>query len=119
MTDGTAALDRRRRQTSVSFALALLLAAIVINVGTVLLVRGHSTVAGIDSDEQEYWSLASGLLNDGISSIPARRTVPFPLILASLRAILGDSYLAVQLALSAVLALVPFVAYLLVRAHFG
>jgi 4-amino-4-deoxy-L-arabinose transferase-like glycosyltransferase len=102
-----------------AFAVVVLLAGLTLNVGAALAIRSHASIGLLDADEQEYWGLAGTLLHDGLAAFPARRTLPFPLLLASFRAAFGDSYPAVQLALSALLALVPFATYHLVRRQVG
>jgi 4-amino-4-deoxy-L-arabinose transferase-like glycosyltransferase len=100
-----------------SIPVALLGAALAVNLVAVFLVRGHGTVSTLDNDEQEYWTLAGNLLSGGIDTLPARRTLPFPLILAALRSFVGDDYLRVQVALTVVLSFAPLLVYWLVREH--
>jgi 4-amino-4-deoxy-L-arabinose transferase-like glycosyltransferase len=93
------------------FSLALLIAALIVNIAVALVLRSHGTVNTIDSDEREYWDIATGLLRSGLASIPARRTLPYPLLIAALRTLVGDDYLRVQLALSTLLSPTPVVLY--------
>ncbi len=99
------------------FSLGLFLAALVVNLTAAFLIRSGSTVATIDADESEYWSIASDLQAHGFQGIPARRTLPFPLLLATLRGLVGDNYFHVQLLVSTLLAVSPVLAYWLVRRH--
>ncbi len=100
-----------------SIPVALLGAALAVNLVAVFLVRRHGTVSTLDNDEQEYWTLAGNLLSGGIDALPARRTLPFPLILATLRSFVGDDYLRVQVALTVILSFAPLLVYWLVREH--
>ncbi|MBV8851853.1 MAG: hypothetical protein JOY91_00560 [Sinobacteraceae bacterium] len=97
----------------------LFLAAVVVDVTAAFLIRSHTTLAMLDADESEYWNIASQLQVHGLSGIPARRTLPFPLLLASLRALVGDNYFYVQLLVSALLAITPVLAFWLVQRHTG
>jgi 4-amino-4-deoxy-L-arabinose transferase-like glycosyltransferase len=100
--------------------LALLFAGgVAVNVATVLLTRRHATVATIDADEQEYWQLASALLDGRMDDLLMRRTLPFPAILAGLRLVLGSEYLRVQLAVSVLLALTPLLVHGFARRQLG
>jgi 4-amino-4-deoxy-L-arabinose transferase-like glycosyltransferase len=100
-----------------SFPVALLGAALAVNLAAVFLLRWHGSVTTLDADEQEYWNLAGNLLSGGIDTLPARRTLPFPLILAVLRSLVGDDYLRVQLLLTVVLSFAPLLVYWLVQEH--
>jgi 4-amino-4-deoxy-L-arabinose transferase-like glycosyltransferase len=106
-------------QRDAIFSLLLLAAALVLNLAVTLLMRRHLNIASLDADEQEYWNLATGLHNSGLNAIHARRTLPFPLLSASLRALVGDNYLRVRLALSALLAVTPVIVYWLVLHRLG
>jgi len=106
---------RLRFSKIASFPVALLGAALAVNLVAVFLVRRHGSVATLVADEAEYWDLASNLLRGGVDTLPARRTLPFPLILAVLRSIAGDDYLRVQVALTVVLSFAPLLVYWLVR----
>jgi len=115
-----AAWQQRRSLTEPRvFSLGLLLAALLVNVTAAFLIRSHTTIATVDDDEREYWNIASELQAHGLSGIPARRTLPFPLLLATLRGLAGDNYFYVQLLLSGLLAVTPVLAYWLVRRHTG
>jgi 4-amino-4-deoxy-L-arabinose transferase-like glycosyltransferase len=96
-------------------SLLLFLGALLVNLTAAILLRSHATIGTIDGDEQEYWGLAGGLLDNGIHSIPARRTFPFPLAIAGLRRVVGDNYLLVQMALSAVISMSPVLLYWIVN----
>jgi hypothetical protein len=100
-----------------SFPVALLGASLAINLIALFLIRRNGSVATLDADEQEYWNLAGSLLSGGIDTLPARRTLPFPLLLAALRSIVGDDYLRVQIALTAILSVSALLVYRLVREH--
>jgi 4-amino-4-deoxy-L-arabinose transferase-like glycosyltransferase len=76
-----------------------------------LLLRSHATIDMVDSDEHEYWNIATGLLGSGLDSIPARRTLPYPLLIAAMRGLVGDNYFRVQLLLSLLLSLTPVMLY--------
>jgi 4-amino-4-deoxy-L-arabinose transferase-like glycosyltransferase len=102
-----------------TFSFWLFIASLVVNIAAAFLLRSHTTVATVDADESEYWNIASQLHALGLSGIPARRTLPFPLLLATLRSIVGDNYFYVQLLVSALLALSPVLIYWLVRRQIG
>jgi 4-amino-4-deoxy-L-arabinose transferase-like glycosyltransferase len=102
-----------------TFSFWLLIASLVINTAAVFLMRSHATIASVEADESEYWDIASQLHALGLSGIPARRTLPFPLLLTTLRSIVGDNYFYVQLLVSALLALSPVLIYWLVRRQIG
>jgi 4-amino-4-deoxy-L-arabinose transferase-like glycosyltransferase len=102
-----------------TFGFWLFIASLVVNIAAAFLLRSHTTVATVDADESEYWNIASQLHALGLSGIPARRTLPFPLLLATLRSIVGDNYFYVQLLVSALLALSPVLIYWLVRRQIG
>jgi 4-amino-4-deoxy-L-arabinose transferase-like glycosyltransferase len=99
------------------FPIALLGAALILYLSAVLLLRPYDSVTTLDADEKEYWNLAGGLLSGGVDTLGARRTLPFPLILASLRSVVGDDYLRVQIALTVIVSFVPLLVYWLVRKH--
>jgi 4-amino-4-deoxy-L-arabinose transferase-like glycosyltransferase len=102
-----------------TFSFWLFIASLVVNIAAAFALRSHTTVATVDADESEYWNIASQLHALGLSGIPARRTLPFPLLLATLRSIVGDNYFYVQLLVSALLALSPVLIYWLVRRQIG
>jgi 4-amino-4-deoxy-L-arabinose transferase-like glycosyltransferase len=109
-------------QTSVQdrrFCRWLLVASLAVNVAVVLLTRQHETIASIDNDEREYWDIATDFQHFGMAGIPARRTPPFPILIATLRSIVGNDYLHVQLALSILLAFSPILVYCLVHRRVG
>jgi len=114
-------LDEQERSKARTSAVPVLLVALAlaINLGSLLAVRRHGTVETLDADEHEYWDLAEALLRGGIDALPARRTLPFPAILATLRALVGNDYIRVQIALLVVLSLSPLLLYLLVRRCVG
>lgn len=95
----------------------LFVASLAVNIAAVFFFRGHGTIATIDADEREYWDLASRFHDLGLSGIAARRTPAFPGLLATLRTLLGDNYLSVQIALSALIAISPVLLYWVVRRH--
>jgi 4-amino-4-deoxy-L-arabinose transferase-like glycosyltransferase len=101
------------------FSFGLLMASLVLNEAAALLLRSHTTVATVDADESEYWNIASELRAHGLSGIPARRTLPFPLLLATLRGLVGSDYFHVQLLVSALLSVSPVLMYWLVRRQLG
>jgi len=101
------------------FCCGLFLAALLVNVTAAFLLRSHTTIATVDADESEYWNIATELQAHGLSGIPARRTLPFPLLLATLRDLVGDNYFYVQLLVSGLLAATPVLAYWLVRRYAG
>lgn len=107
----------RAASASAPFPVALLGAALAVNLVAVFLLRQHGSVTTLDDDEQEYWNLAGNLLSGGIDTLPARRTLPFPLIIAALRSLVGDDYLRVQIALTVILSFAPLLVYWLVREH--
>jgi 4-amino-4-deoxy-L-arabinose transferase-like glycosyltransferase len=100
-------------------SLLLFLGALLVNLTAAFWLRAHATIGTIDGDEQEYWGLAGRLLENGIHSIPARRTFAFPLAIAALRRVFGDSYLQVQMALSAVISISPVLLYWIVNRRFA
>jgi 4-amino-4-deoxy-L-arabinose transferase-like glycosyltransferase len=105
-----------RRHLVISASLFVI--ALTTNVLLALVTRHGVSPSALGGDEEEYWNIASHLLHqDGLSSFPARRTLPYPMLIAGLRAILGDNYLQVQLALSALLAALPVLAYWVVLRH--
>src|SRR5581483_9499905 len=95
------------------------LASLVVNLGAAFLIRSHTTIATVDADESEYWSIATDLRTQGLSGIPARRTLPFPWLLSVLRTLAGADYFHVQLLVSSLLALSPVLVYWLVRRRSG
>jgi hypothetical protein len=97
--------------------LILLGAALAANLAAVYFLRRHFSVATLEWDEYEYWTLAGNILSGGIDTLPARRTLPFPLLLAGIRSLVGDDYLHVQLVLSSIVSLGPLLIYWLVREH--
>jgi hypothetical protein len=101
------------------FSFWLFVASVAINVAVVLLTRQHETVATIDQDEREYWDIATHLRDFGLSGVPATRTPPFPLLVAVLRAIVGNDYFHVQIALSALIAISPVLLFWLVQRRIG
>jgi 4-amino-4-deoxy-L-arabinose transferase-like glycosyltransferase len=116
------AADQRQTRSLMSpwtFSFWLFIASLVVNIAAAFLLRSQTTVATVDADESEYWDIASQLQALGLSGIPARRTLPFPLLLATLRSIVGDNYFHVQLLVSALLALSPVLIYWLVRRQIG
>ncbi len=116
------AADRRQTRGPIqpwTFSFWLLVAGLIVNVTAAFLLRSHTTVATVDADESEYWNIASDLHAHGLSGIPARRTLPFPLLLATLRGLVGDNYFHVQLLVSALLSLSPVLAFWLVRRQLG
>jgi 4-amino-4-deoxy-L-arabinose transferase-like glycosyltransferase len=115
------AADQRERslQSPWTFSFWLFIASLAVNITAAFALRSHTSVATVDADESEYWNIASQLHALGLSGIPARRTLPFPLLLATLRSIVGDNYFYVQLLVSALLALSPVLIYWLVRRQIG
>lgn len=101
------------------FFLLVFLASVAINLAVVILVRRHLNPSLLDSDEREYWGLASALLRGSLDEVLIRRTLPFPLLLAGLRRVLGDGYLPVQLAVSALVGLIAPLTYLFARRQLG
>ncbi len=97
----------------------LLAASLAVNLAVPLLTRAHSMPTLIDPDEQEYWRLATSVLQGHLEDVTMRRTAPFPVLLAGLRALLGDGYLPVQLAVSVLLSLSPLLAYRFARRQLG
>jgi 4-amino-4-deoxy-L-arabinose transferase-like glycosyltransferase len=95
----------------------LLIAAFAVNLAAIFLLRRNGSVATLEWDEYEYWTLAGNILSGGIDTLPARRTLPFPLLLAGIRSLVGDDYLHVQIILSAILSVGPLLIYWLVREH--
>jgi hypothetical protein len=102
-----------------AFCSWLLVASLVVNIGTAALTRQHETTQSLDSDEREYWAIATDFQNSGFDAVPARRTPPFPMLVAGLRSLVGNDYFHVQLALSTLVAVSPILVFLLVRRRFG
>ena len=102
-----------------TFCFWLFIASVALNVLLVWLLRSHETINSLDYDEQEYWNDASGFLNSGFSGIMPRRTPPFPILIATLRSVLGSNYFPVQIALSALLAFSPVLVFWLVKRQLG
>jgi Dolichyl-phosphate-mannose-protein mannosyltransferase len=99
---------------------ALLLGALVVNVSIAVLTRRHVVPNLLDADEREYWDLAVQLLqHGGLSAIPARRTLPFPLLLSTLQMLFNGDYFRVQIALSVLLAATPLLIFQVVSKHLG
>jgi 4-amino-4-deoxy-L-arabinose transferase-like glycosyltransferase len=117
-TDSRSAVHVRLDSTW-KISLLLFLSALLVNLIAAFLLRSHATIGTIDRDEQEYWGLAGRILENGIHSIPARRTFPFPLAIAGLRRVVGDHYLQVQMALSAVISISPVLLYWIVNRRFA
>jgi 4-amino-4-deoxy-L-arabinose transferase-like glycosyltransferase len=101
------------------FCFWLLIASLALNVVIVTLVRQHETITSIDYDEREYWNLATAFHDFGLSGISPRRTPPFPILIATLRSLVVNDYFAVQIALSALLAMSPVLVFWLVRRQIG
>jgi 4-amino-4-deoxy-L-arabinose transferase-like glycosyltransferase len=97
----------------------LLIASLIIHIGAVLLTRQHETIGTLDGDEREYWSIATDFQKYGLSGVTARRTPPFPMLIAALRWMVGDDYLRVQLVLSTLVAVSPLLVFWLVRRRVG
>jgi 4-amino-4-deoxy-L-arabinose transferase-like glycosyltransferase len=97
----------------------LLIASLILHIGAVLLTRQHETINTLDGDEKEYWSMATDFQKSGLSAVTARRTPPFPMLVAGIRSVVGDDYLHVQLALSTLLAVSPLLVFWLVRRRIG
>jgi 4-amino-4-deoxy-L-arabinose transferase-like glycosyltransferase len=97
----------------------LLIASLIIHIGAVLLTRQHETIKTLDGDEREYWSIATDFQKSGLSGVTARRTPPFPMLVAAVRRMVGDDYLHVQLVLSSLLAVSPLLVFWLVRRRIG
>lgn len=87
--------------------------AVVVNLAFGVIVQFKSSPTLLDMDEQEYWDLASQILN-GSFQISARRTIVFPMLLAGLRTIL-PSFLALQAVIALFYAFSPPLLFLLVR----
>jgi 4-amino-4-deoxy-L-arabinose transferase-like glycosyltransferase len=104
----SSARDRR-------FCTWLLIASLIVHIGSVLLTRQHETISTLDGDEHEYWSMATDFQKQGLSGVTARRTPPYPVLIATLRSVFGDDYRPVQLALSTLLAVSPVLVFWLVR----
>src|SRR5258708_35884058 len=88
-----------------TFSFWLLIASLVVNTAAAFLMRSPATIASVDEHESEYSRIPRQLHALGLSGLPARRTLPFPLLLAPLRRIFGDTYLYLHLLVSSLLAL--------------
>jgi hypothetical protein len=100
------------------FGLLLVLAA-ALDLGTAFVLRRQATVARLDNDEREYWDAASNLLHGSLGKHQERRTLGFPLVVASIRRLVGDDYLRVQLVLTLAFSLSTPLLYLLARRELG
>lgn len=83
--------------------LLILSAAIVLIAGNLYFFR--SSVAALDADEAEYWSLSGDLLSHHFGD-PGRRTLGFPFILAVLRTV-WPQFSIVQVAMAMLAATAP------------
>jgi 4-amino-4-deoxy-L-arabinose transferase-like glycosyltransferase len=96
-----------------------LVASLIVNLGMAVLTRQHETTQSLDDDEKGYWEIATDFHGSGLAAVPARRTPPFPVLVAGLRWLVGSDYFHVQLALSALLAVGPVLVFWLVLRRFG
>lgn len=103
------------------FCFWLFIASLAVNSFVVWLLRRHEMIHTLDADEQEYWRIGGTFFSDyfGHSGADLRRTPAFPFLVAALRFLFGSNYFAVQLALSAILALVPVLVFWLVQRQLG
>ena len=101
------------------FVLVLLFVGFVVQTGAMLLLRRHATVNLLEADEQEYWGIASSLLHGGLKEFPVTRTLGFPLTIAAIRSVVGDSYFRVQFVLTSLLIFLAPLTYWLARAVLG
>jgi hypothetical protein len=101
------------------FCLWLIIASLTLNVVVVVFLRQHGTITSIDYDERDYWNIATAFHDFGLSGIPPYRTPPFPVLIATLRSLVGNDYFAVQIALSVLLAISPVLVFWLVRYQIG
>ena len=104
---------------NLKFVLVLLLLGFVVQTGAMLLLRRHATVNLLELDEQEYWNIASKLLHGGLREFPVTRTLGFPLTIAAIRSVVGDSYFRVQFVLTSLLVFLAPLTYWLTRAVLG
>ena len=88
--------------------------SLVLGLACVFAPRTKVTVDQLEMDEQEYWGQSSLIINGNFQQITARRAPGYPLLLAAVRAVVGDRYLPVQILTTAFFSLVAPLTYLLV-----
>jgi 4-amino-4-deoxy-L-arabinose transferase-like glycosyltransferase len=106
-------LDTRWGTSDVTRLFILLYAlSLFVNICFGFAFRFKPSVSLLDMDEQEYWNIATQIL-DGTFEISARRTPAFPLFLAGLRA-LHLSFLSVQVVAASIYSLAAPLLFLVV-----
>ena len=112
MTSGGFAFLKHRQWR---FCLWVFIGSVGLNVLAAFLLRSHENISTIDLDEREYWNDATAFLHSGIGSFMAKRTPPFPILVAILRSTFGNNYLTVQVALSILLGLSAVLVFCVVQ----
>jgi len=98
-----------RKRPAICF-LALFILSAALNLAAFRLLRAkYTSIANLDFDEQEYWNIATRLMDSEIDTLHGLRTMGFPLVLAAARSIIGDRYQSVQIVVTLIFSLsAPF-----------
>ena len=98
--------------------LALFLGSALINCGIAYKTRANLSPEMLEADEVEYFNLATQIL-EGRFEFHPRRVAGHSLLLATIREVVGDRVLYVQLVVSLIFSLTAPLTYLLARRELG
>jgi hypothetical protein len=111
---------RSSRLRSGFLFLGLFMLSAALNLAAFRAIRGNiRDLNHVDLDEKEYWSLATALLGGRVDTNLGLRTLGFPVFLAAVRILVGDSYPRAQILTTLVFSLTSPLFYRFVRRELG